>query len=130
MHVALKTPPVRIAVLADAPGVLPNPLNSTALLHQWQLNADNAFGLNENAALYVSQALAAAAPADIPGLLPNILNCIRTIWTLSKFYNTEERLSSLLRKISNQIIHRCAAANRDTTVCRESHIRKRQLRPQ
>ena len=31
------------------------------------------------------------------------------IWSLSKFYNTEERLTGLLRKISNEIIHRCRA---------------------
>lgn len=31
------------------------------------------------------------------------------IWSLSKFYNTEERLTGLLRKISNEIISRCRA---------------------
>ena len=31
------------------------------------------------------------------------------IWSLSRFYNTEERLTGLLRKISNEIIHRCRA---------------------
>jgi dynein heavy chain, axonemal len=32
------------------------------------------------------------------------------IWSLSKFYNTEDRLTGLLRKISNEIIRRCCAA--------------------
>jgi dynein heavy chain, axonemal len=32
------------------------------------------------------------------------------IWSLSKFYNTEDRLTGLLRKISNEIIRRCCSA--------------------
>eukprot|EP00953_Heterococcus_sp_UTEX-ZZ885_P015394 8670-Heterococcus_DN1.PRE.5 len=56
------------------------------------------------------QALASATPAEIPALLPHLLNCIRMIWSLSKFYNTEDRLTGLLRKISNEIIRRCCAA--------------------
>jgi len=55
------------------------------------------------------QALSVAEPRDIPGILPHLLNCIRMIWTLSRFYNTEERLTGLLRKISNEIINRCCA---------------------
>ncbi|CAN0114349.1 unnamed protein product, partial [Laminaria digitata] len=51
--------------------------------------------------------LSRAKPSEIPALLPGLLNCIRMIWHLSKFYNTEERLTGLLRKISNEIIHRC-----------------------
>jgi dynein heavy chain len=31
------------------------------------------------------------------------------IWTLSRFYNTEEKLTGLLRKVSNEIINRCCA---------------------
>ena len=31
------------------------------------------------------------------------------IWSLSRFYNTEECLTGLLRKISNEIINRCCA---------------------
>jgi len=51
--------------------------------------------------------LSQAAPADIPSILPEILNLIRMIWTVSKFYNTDERVTQLLRKISNQIIVQC-----------------------
>lgn len=47
--------------------------------------------------------LARAQPREIPALLPGLLSCIRMIWNLSKFYNTEERLTGLLRKISNQV---------------------------
>ena len=32
------------------------------------------------------------------------------IWSLSRFYNTPERLVGLLRKLSNEIIKRCCAA--------------------
>ncbi len=30
------------------------------------------------------------------------------IWTISSFYNTDERLTGLLRKVSNQIIIQCS----------------------
>ena len=54
--------------------------------------------------------LAAARPADIPALLPTIANLVRLIWTHSGYYNTEERLTGLLRKVSNQIIAQCSAS--------------------
>ena len=38
--------------------------------------------------------------------LPDLLNRIRLIWSFSKFYNTEDRVCGLLRKISNEIITR------------------------
>ncbi|KAI8853504.1 dynein heavy chain, N-terminal region 2-domain-containing protein [Chytridium lagenaria] len=53
------------------------------------------------------QVLANSDPKDIPGILPRLLNCIRIIWANSKNYNTKERLTSLLRKVSNEIIRRC-----------------------
>ena len=55
------------------------------------------------------EALANAEPQNIPALLPRLLSCIRIIWANSKFYNTRERLTSLLRKVSNEIISRCCA---------------------
>ena len=48
-----------------------------------------------------------AQPKDIPKILPEVLNNVRIIWELSRYYNTPDRLKSLLTKISNQIIHRC-----------------------
>ena len=45
----------------------------------------------------------------MPKILPLILNCVRMIWSLSRFYNTPERLVGLLRKLSNEIINRCCA---------------------
>ncbi|CAN0210547.1 unnamed protein product, partial [Phaeothamnion confervicola] len=53
--------------------------------------------------------LAAAAPRDIPALLPGLLACVRAVWSLSLYYNTDERLTGLLRKISNEIIRRCCS---------------------
>lgn len=51
--------------------------------------------------------LSRAKPSEIPKILPEILACIRIICTASKFYNTEERLTGLLRKVSNEIIRCC-----------------------
>ncbi|KAI9356982.1 dynein heavy chain and region D6 of dynein motor-domain-containing protein [Zopfochytrium polystomum] len=53
--------------------------------------------------------LAAAEPKDIPQILPNLLSRVRVVWKNSKFYNTKERLTGLLRKISTEIIRRCCA---------------------
>lgn len=58
------------------------------------------------------QKLSKASPPEIPALLPQILDCIRMIWTLSQVYNTPERIASLLRKLSNEVINRCCAALR------------------
>ncbi|KAJ3403337.1 hypothetical protein HDV05_007876, partial [Chytridiales sp. JEL 0842] len=55
------------------------------------------------------QVLANAEPKDIPAILPKILMCIRLIWSNSKYYNSKERLTSLLRKVSSEIIRRCCA---------------------
>ena len=53
--------------------------------------------------------LAEADPKNIPAIIPKLLNCIRMIWANSKYYNTKERLTGLLRKVSNEIIRRCCA---------------------
>jgi dynein heavy chain len=51
-----------------------------------------------------------AAPADIPTILPRLLNHVRMIWNLSRFYSSDERVTGLLRKISNELI-RCCCKN-------------------
>lgn len=56
------------------------------------------------------QQLSKATPQQIPAMLPQVLNCIRMVWSLSKFYNTPERIVSLLQKLSNEIINRCYSA--------------------
>jgi dynein heavy chain, axonemal len=45
------------------------------------------------------QVLSKAMPGSIPSALPKILNAIRLVWNLSRFYNTPERVTSLLRKV-------------------------------
>ncbi|KAI9188053.1 hypothetical protein H9P43_002444 [Blastocladiella emersonii ATCC 22665] len=52
--------------------------------------------------------LAAAEPRAVAKILPKVLNYIRIIWANSRFYNSKERMTSLLRKISNEIIRRCS----------------------
>ncbi|KAJ8310645.1 hypothetical protein KUTeg_012510 [Tegillarca granosa] len=51
--------------------------------------------------------LSEAHPKDIPAMLPKILNTIRMIWVNSEFYKTRERLTGILKKLSNEIINRC-----------------------
>ncbi|KAJ1345264.1 hypothetical protein BSLG_000778 [Batrachochytrium salamandrivorans] len=46
------------------------------------------------------QLLSKEEPKNISAILPNLLNCIRIIWSNSKYYNTKERLTSLMRKES------------------------------
>jgi dynein heavy chain len=53
--------------------------------------------------------LSQAEPKDIVGLLPSLLRTVRLIWTHSKYYNTKDRITGLLRKISNEIIKRCCS---------------------
>jgi dynein heavy chain len=48
-------------------------------------------------------------PEDIVAILPDLLNRIRLIWSLSSFYNDNEHVSGILRKISNEIIRRFRA---------------------
>ena len=53
--------------------------------------------------------LAASEPKEIPPLLPHILRCIRMIWSTCEFYKVPDRLTRLLRNVSNELIHRCRA---------------------
>jgi dynein heavy chain len=50
-----------------------------------------------------------ATPKEIPKILPDVLQSVRIIYELSKYYHTNERMKGLLTKISNQIIKRCRA---------------------
>lgn len=51
--------------------------------------------------------LAAAGLAEVPALLPGILDLLRMVWTLRPHYNTPDRIASLLRKVSNEVLARC-----------------------
>lgn len=48
-----------------------------------------------------------ATPMEIASKLTTILSYIRLIWKHSRFYNTNDRITSLLRKVSNDIIACC-----------------------
>ncbi|XP_040604880.1 dynein heavy chain 2, axonemal isoform X1 [Mesocricetus auratus] len=53
------------------------------------------------------QELAFMKPKDISEKLPKLISLIRIIWVNSPHYNTRERLTSLFRKMSNEIIRLC-----------------------
>ncbi|CAK4669134.1 unnamed protein product [Aphanomyces euteiches] len=55
----------------------------------------------------ICEQIATVSPSEIPSLLPRLLNYIRLIWMYSRFYNTEDRITGLLRKVSNEIIAVC-----------------------
>jgi len=48
-------------------------------------------------------------PADIPSIMPKFLNCIRLIHSHSANYNTRERISDLIRRVSSEIIRHCSS---------------------
>ncbi|TPX53528.1 hypothetical protein SeMB42_g00716 [Synchytrium endobioticum] len=55
------------------------------------------------------QTLATAEPKAIAASLPRLLTTVRLIWTNSKYFATREKVTALLRQISNEIIRRCCA---------------------
>ena len=57
-----------------------------------------------------------ASPKDIPTLLPDLLNRVRVISSISRFYCTEARITGLLKRISNEVLRCCAKAINVTDV--------------
>ncbi len=51
-------------------------------------------------------ALHTIAADKIVTVLPELLNRVRLVWSFSKFYNDNDSISGLLRKVSNEIISR------------------------
>ncbi|CAL8461618.1 g1149 [Coccomyxa elongata] len=49
-------------------------------------------------------ALETAAPKEVANMLPHIMGRLRLIWSLSPFWGVPERITSLLRRFSSQII--------------------------
>lgn len=47
-------------------------------------------------------------PSRISQLLPQLLNLIRIIWVNSEYYRSRERITGLLRKVSNEVIRQCS----------------------
>jgi dynein heavy chain len=56
------------------------------------------------------EALAGAKPGEVPALLPEILARIRVVSAVSPFYCTVERITGLLRRVSNEVLRRCASS--------------------
>ncbi|XP_060528447.1 dynein axonemal heavy chain 2 isoform X3 [Cylas formicarius] len=46
-------------------------------------------------------------PVELAAQLPKILHLIRFVWINSPYYNTDEKITSLLRALSNQVILQC-----------------------
>jgi dynein heavy chain, axonemal len=60
--------------------------------------------------------LNASEPKDIAVLLFPLLNACRFIWSTASYFHAPERISGLLRKVSNQILERCKSCIRKVGV--------------
>lgn len=49
------------------------------------------------------------SPREVLGALPGLLATLRMIHTISRHYNTAERMSTLLRKVSNAVVANCVS---------------------
>ena len=56
------------------------------------------------------QEIERASPLEVIAVLPKLLMVVRMVWNVSHHYNKAERLTGLLRKVSNQIMARCCAS--------------------
>ncbi|XP_076014466.1 dynein axonemal heavy chain 5 [Genypterus blacodes] len=50
-----------------------------------------------------------SSPTSMVELIPSLMTSIRMIFTVSQYYNTSERMTCLLLKVSNQMISSCRA---------------------
>lgn len=48
-----------------------------------------------------------ASPNELPDKIPYILNLIRVIWNNSPYYNTKDKITTICRELTNEIIHYC-----------------------
>lgn len=63
-------------------------------------------------------------PKQIPGKVMHILNLFRYIWVNSPYYNTESKITTLCRGLSNQILMRCTAYIELDLIFKEKKTRK------
>lgn len=63
-------------------------------------------------------------PAEIPDKIPAILQAYRFIWLHSPFYGTSEKITSLCRLLSNQIILQCIDFINLQVIFKEKHSRQ------
>ena len=48
-------------------------------------------------------------PQSIAGMLPSILGHVSLLWCHSSFYSNPDRITGLLRKVSDEVINRCCS---------------------
>lgn len=63
------------------------------------------------------------SPAEIPERIPAILHAFRFIWLHSPFYSTNEKITSLCRLLSNQIILQCTDFIKLPVIFKDRHSR-------
>lgn len=64
------------------------------------------------------------SPEAIPPKLSRILNMIRYIWEHSPYYNTEEKIITICRALTNQIIIQCTEYIDLDVVFKDKHSTK------
>ncbi len=55
-----------------------------------------------------------ASPIAIAESIPSLMNAVRMIHSISQYYNSSERMTSLFLKITNQMINTCKKYIKDT----------------
>jgi dynein heavy chain len=85
-------------------------------LRRWktiEINITEAFNEAKDNVKYLStlekfiEPLYTGRPAQIIDTLPALLNSVKMIHTIARYYNTTERMTKLLAKITNQMITNC-----------------------
>ena len=46
-------------------------------------------------------------PQDIIDSLPYLMNNVKMVYTIARYYSTPERMTTLFKKITNQLIKKC-----------------------
>jgi dynein heavy chain, axonemal len=93
-----------------------NPARALALLRRWKqvdINLTEAANEAKDNVKYLFtlekfiEPLYNGTPVSIVDTLPAMMNSIKMIHTIARYYNTNERMTNLFRKITNQMITNC-----------------------
>ncbi len=93
-----------------------NPARALALLRRWKqvdINLTEAANEAKDNVKYLFtlekfiEPLYNGTPVTIVDTLPAMMNSIKMIHTIARYYNTNERMTNLFRKITNQMIINC-----------------------